>query len=129
MILFTTFSHEFLNKIQMHLFSKGYKGVSIILCLLSCSKKHQMLQGSSTADDAKPLIKYFWYKICLRQFFLPQTYLSFRMCQLWGRQTGSLYAKFIPRQNLFGLHSDKIFCWLPAFKNREILKKILKILK
>lgn len=37
MILFTAFSNEFLNKIQMHLFSKGYKGVSIMLCSLSCN--------------------------------------------------------------------------------------------
>ena len=54
MILFTTFSHKFLNRIQMHLFSKGYKGISIILCLLSCNSKHQMLQGSSRTDCVKP---------------------------------------------------------------------------
>jgi hypothetical protein len=35
MILFTTFTHKFLNKIQTHLFPKGYDDVPIILCLLS----------------------------------------------------------------------------------------------
>lgn len=59
MILFTTFLHEFLNKIQMHLLSRGYEGVSIILCLLSCNSDHQMLEGRSITDDDKLLSHYF----------------------------------------------------------------------
>lgn len=78
MILFTTCSHEFLNKIQMHLFSKGYKGVSIILCLLSCNGKHQMLQASRIADYAKPLRHYFWNRICSRQISYHRLNLFFR---------------------------------------------------
>lgn len=86
MVLFTTFSHEFLNKIEMHLFSKGHKGVPIILCLLSCNSKHQMLHRSSIADYAKPLSHYFWYTICLRKFSCHRLNRSFRMCELWGHR-------------------------------------------
>lgn len=43
----------------MHLLSRGYEGVSIILCLLSCNSDHQMLEGRSITDDDKLLSHYF----------------------------------------------------------------------
>jgi hypothetical protein len=71
MILFTAFVHEFLNKIQIHLLPKGNEGVSITLWLLNCNSNSHKLQGGSMADSAESLSHYLWYRICLRQIFLP----------------------------------------------------------